>query len=148
MTSNVLVPMDRSPAARAALEFALEEFADDEITIIHITNPVEGSYFASEEDFYTHFERFEQESERRAEAIFEDAQDVADGYGVTLRTDTHIGQPARAIVEYVEENDIDHVVIGSHGRSGVARLVLGSVAENVVRRAPVPVTVIKVPKEE
>ncbi|MFW6265865.1 MAG: universal stress protein, partial [Halanaeroarchaeum sp.] len=44
---------------------------------------------------------------------------------------------------YVEETDVDHVVIGSHGRSGVGRILLGSVAERVVRRSPTPVTVVR-----
>ena len=47
------------------------------------------------------------------------------------------------IVEYVETHDVDHVVIGSHGRKGLSRVLLGSVAELVVRRSPVPVTVVR-----
>jgi nucleotide-binding universal stress UspA family protein len=43
----------------------------------------------------------------------------------------------------VDEHDVDHVVMGSNGRRGVSRLVLGSVAERVVRGAPVPVTVVR-----
>lgn len=39
--------------------------------------------------------------------------------------------------------DVDHVAVGSHGRSGVSRLLLGSVAESVMRRPPVPVTVVR-----
>jgi nucleotide-binding universal stress UspA family protein len=54
-----------------------------------------------------------------------------------------VGRPAREIVDYADENDIDHVVMGSHGRSGVSRIVLGSVAENVVRKSSVPVTVAR-----
>jgi nucleotide-binding universal stress UspA family protein len=56
---------------------------------------------------------------------------------------TEIGRPSRAIVEYAEEHDIDHIVMGSHGRSGVTRILLGSVAETVVRRSPVPVTIVR-----
>jgi nucleotide-binding universal stress UspA family protein len=47
------------------------------------------------------------------------------------------------IVTYADENDVDHVVLGSHGRKGLTRVLLGSVAEAVVRRSPVPVTVVR-----
>jgi nucleotide-binding universal stress UspA family protein len=52
-------------------------------------------------------------------------------------------RPARAIVDYAEEHDVAHTVVGSHGRTGVTRVLLGSVAENVMRRAPCPVTVVR-----
>jgi len=54
-----------------------------------------------------------------------------------------VGRPARAIEECAEEAAVDHVVIGSHGRDGIARILLGSVAETVVRRSPVPVTAVR-----
>ena len=51
--------------------------------------------------------------------------------------------PAQEIVEYAREIHADVVVIGTHGRSGVSRLLMGSVAENVVRNAPCPVLVVR-----
>ncbi|MFB6177175.1 MAG: universal stress protein, partial [Halobaculum sp.] len=60
-----------------------------------------------------------------------------------VETDTAVGRPASAIVEYAETNEVDHLVLGSHGRTGVSRLLLGSNAEKVVRRSPVPVTVVR-----
>jgi nucleotide-binding universal stress UspA family protein len=54
------------------------------------------------------------------------------------------GSPAREIVSYAGENDVDVVVMGTHGRTGVDRLILGSVAERVVRSSPVPVLTVRV----
>lgn len=54
------------------------------------------------------------------------------------------GSPSRKIVNYAAENDIDVIVMGTHGRSGVDRLLLGSVAERVVRSSTVPVLTIRV----
>jgi nucleotide-binding universal stress UspA family protein len=51
-----------------------------------------------------------------------------------------------AIVEYVEEHDIDVVVVGTHGRTGVDRYLLGSVAEQLIRTAPVPVLTVRAPE--
>jgi len=58
-------------------------------------------------------------------------------------TRIEVGSPARVIVDVAEEGPFDHVVIGSHGREGVSRILLGSVAEGVARRSPVPVTVAR-----
>lgn len=68
---------------------------------------------------------------------------IADEHDVTIRTATRTGQPDQEIIAYAEEERIDHVVMGSHGRTGLTRVVLGSVAETVVRRSPTPVTIIR-----
>jgi nucleotide-binding universal stress UspA family protein len=56
--------------------------------------------------------------------------------------------PAAAIVEYAKESDIDLIVIGTHGRGAIAHLVLGSVAERIVRVAPCPVLTVRHPERE
>jgi universal stress protein A len=57
------------------------------------------------------------------------------------------GDPARTIVEIAEEGDYDLVAMGTHGRSGFAHLLLGSVAEKVVRRSPKPVLTVRTPEQ-
>ena len=61
---------------------------------------------------------------------------------------TRIGLPAEEIVQYADEHAIDLIVMGTHGREGVMRVVLGSVAESVVRRAPCPVLTVRRPERE
>jgi nucleotide-binding universal stress UspA family protein len=56
-----------------------------------------------------------------------------------------VGAPARAIIELAEEEGVDVIVIPTHGRTGLLRLLMGSVAEEVVRRATCPVLTVKVP---
>ncbi|MDN4032226.1 universal stress protein, partial [Chryseobacterium gambrini] len=53
------------------------------------------------------------------------------------------GQPAQTIIEFAEEHDIDGIVLGTEGRSGVSRVLLGSVAETVAQQSPVTVTIVK-----
>jgi universal stress protein A len=55
------------------------------------------------------------------------------------------GEPAREVVQFAEREHVDLIVLGTHGRTGLARVLMGSVAENVVRRAPCPVLVVKQP---
>lgn len=53
------------------------------------------------------------------------------------------GEKARAIISYATDNDVDLIVIGTHGRTGLDRVVIGSVAEHVVRESPVPVVTVR-----
>ncbi|MFC6976692.1 universal stress protein [Halomicroarcula sp. GCM10025709] len=79
----------------------------------------------------------------RAEEICADATAEAADHGCEITTAIEIGRPARSILDYADEHDIEHILMGSHGREGVSRLVLGSVAERVVRGAPIPVTIVR-----
>ncbi|MDQ2052398.1 universal stress protein [Natronolimnohabitans sp. A-GB9] len=137
---HVLVPLDDSEPARDALEHAFEIYPDADVTALHVVNPSMSMYRG---DTSFNFERFIELEEETAETLFEMAEELADEHDTSLTTETMIGAPARAIVEFADENDVDQIVLGSHGRSGVSRVLLGSVAEQVVRRATVPVTVVR-----
>lgn len=136
---RVLVPVDGSPPSDEALQYAIEQFSDDEFVALYVMDPVDGATAwgpASGEDWLS-------TAEKHAENVLENANDKATEAGVEMTTDSTIGRPANAIVEYAQENGLDHIVIGSHGRDGISRVLLGSVAETVVRRASVPVTVFR-----
>ncbi len=64
---------------------------------------------------------------------------------VTFMQRLLVGEPAREILRFAESNKIDLIVMGSHGRTGLSRLLTGSVAEAVIRRSPVPVLTVKQP---
>jgi nucleotide-binding universal stress UspA family protein len=139
---SILVAMDDSDPARKALEHVFGEHRDEEVTVLHVLSLPE-SATVGEARMYIDWDELMERKGEHAEELFEEARELAAAHDVTITTDTAVGRPDRAILEYVEENDIDHVFLGSHGRSGVSRLLLGSVAETVVRRAPVPVTVVR-----
>ena len=62
---------------------------------------------------------------------------------VLFEHDLLLGDPATKIVDFAKEKEADLIVMGTHGSSGMVRLLMGSVAENVVRRSPVPVLTLK-----
>ena len=70
-------------------------------------------------------------------------EEVTDAYDATFATEAVVGRPPRTIVDYAEQEDVDAVAVGSHGREGFSRILLDSVAETVVRRSSVPVTVVR-----
>ncbi len=58
------------------------------------------------------------------------------------------GTPYEEIAKFVEENNIDLIVIGTHGRKGIDRMIFGSTAEQVIRYAPCPVLCVRIPKHQ
>jgi nucleotide-binding universal stress UspA family protein len=65
----------------------------------------------------------------------------------SIRVEHHFeeGEPAATILQVAQKNECDLIVMGSHGRTGLNRLLMGSVAEQIVRRAPCPVLTVKTP---
>ena len=82
-------------------------------------------------------------AEERAAGLLEEAEATAAEANLDIETDSTVGRPARTIVEYADEEGFDHIIVGSHGGKGLSRVLLGSVAETVVRRSSVPVTVAR-----
>lgn len=138
MIQTVLVGVDGSDQSMRALEYALEEFPDASITAVAVVDPVNsmaaGEYYS--EDLY---------DQRRVatEGYLETAAERAATFDRDIDTELRFGRPSRELVAYAEEEAVDHVVLGSRGRTGLSRVLLGSVAESVVRRSPVPVTVVR-----
>ncbi|WP_276257685.1 universal stress protein [Haloglomus litoreum] len=134
----VLVPIDDSDPAWTALELAVEAFPGT-LLVVHVVDPLRA--------LATHGSRgldgAMDAAQHDAERILAAATAHADSRGVATETEVAFGDPARTILEYAALDEVDHVVIGSHGRTGVGRILLGSVAETVLRRSPVPVTVAR-----
>ncbi|ADD07276.1 UspA domain protein (plasmid) [Natrialba magadii ATCC 43099] len=137
---HVLVPIDDSDPAMKAVEHAAETYADGTVTLLHVINPRTGMY--GDEALYAYEAILESQQEAAAD-LFERASELAAAHDCDVHTESIIGFPAREIVSTAAEEDADHIVIGSHGRTGPSRVLLGSVAEQVVRRAPCPVTVVR-----
>lgn len=141
MPNRLLVAYDESPQARAALQHAIETYPEATLVVMHVSDPREWVFGDDMGGYYSE-DAFDQ-AQASAEELLEGAAALAEEADVAVETVSEIGQPAHAITEYAEEHDIDHVVVGSHGRRGLSRFLLGSVAETIVRRAPASVTVIR-----
>lgn len=138
MATSILVPMDDSSPSEAALLHAFSTYPDAEITVLHVVDTATSMAYGQVSDFagMTKFER------PHPTQVIEEAEDIATEYDRDLTTITKSGSASRRIITYAADHDIDHIVMGSHGREGISRLLLGSVAERVIRQAPVPVTVV------
>lgn len=138
---RVLIPYDGSDQADKAIEYAVAKHADDDIVLVHVLDFIESGYDSSPESATPmYWDEWYEEANTHAEEMLADAAESFDG---AVETEVILGQPSRAIVDYADGHDIDTVVMGSHGRDGLSRVLLGSVAETVVRRSPIPVTVVR-----
>jgi nucleotide-binding universal stress UspA family protein len=139
MISRVLVPMDDSEMAQQALEYALENHPDAEITVMHVVGGPSAmggvaTALALESDI-------EAAAQEHAEEVFDGAKRLAAEYDTEITTEVKLGHPARAILNAADE--FDAVIIGTHGGSVADRLIIGNVAQKVFRNSPVPVIVAR-----
>ncbi|MDZ7700826.1 MAG: universal stress protein [Halobacteriales archaeon] len=145
---QVLVPMDGSPLSKQALRIALDEYPDAKVTVLHVLNPAQPGYsYPMEYDTETEplhgSEEWYERAEEVEDQLFEEAREIATEFDSDIETITREGEPGREIIEYVNQNGIDQVIIGSHGRSEDEQFFLGSVTEMVVFRSPVRVLLVR-----
>ncbi|MFB6167345.1 MAG: universal stress protein [Haloferacaceae archaeon] len=138
MPRTVLVAVDGSPSSEAAVAFVAEEWPSATVVLLHVVDPSTADYGAVPSTAEAWYER----QRARADELLDDAAEPLPET-TTVEPLVEVGRPASTVVEAAEREDVDHVVVGSHGREGVSRIILGSVAEVVVRRSPVPVTVAR-----
>jgi nucleotide-binding universal stress UspA family protein len=140
---HILVPVDFSPGSQAALDLAAQvgRALAAKVTIFHVYTPpnalsaiVPG--VAIEEDVRDETDALV----RRLESI---AADLRVGGDLAVETAVIAGPPKQTIVDHAHVGAFDLIVMGTHGRTGLSRLVLGSVAEHVLRHASCPVTTVR-----
>lgn len=143
---HILVPLDGSPLAAAALDeaAAIAALEDARVTLVHVISPMFAAgppYAATAASFDDNDFRRERE---RAERYLRDVAAQLAGRVGTVRSllITH-PHAATAIREVVRDEDVDLIVLASHGRSGVARWALGSVADKLIRSGVAPVLVVR-----
>lgn len=138
MKDRVLVPVNDSPPAWAALDYAISHPPQDQLVCLHAVNPAP---YVSDIGGVGGPLMMDQ---KRTEAT--DLMETITAYVSMETCDFHTeiqeGRPKTVILEYVNSHPIDQIVIGTHGRTGVKRLLIGSVTEAILRDSPVPVTVI------
>lgn len=145
--TRILVPTDFSEPSDAALDYAktLAEKFGASLHLLHVfEDPFVTGAFAAE--------MYVPVPPETRDALIADARKnlverVPEGDSARFFATTEVvtGLSARAIVDYTVANDIDLIVMGTHGRGGLAHLFMGSVAERVVRTAPCPVLTVHSP---
>jgi universal stress protein A len=141
--TRILVPTDFGATSDAALEYAttVAKRFGASLHLLHVVDhPFIGGAFGSEVHITSvpamRVHLVEEAANRLARLLPQFGR-------VAARTEVRVGKPADIIREVAEEHGADLIVMGTHGRTGVAHLLLGSVAEKIVREAPCPVLTVR-----
>ena len=140
--NKILCPVDFSDRSDRALEYAvfIATTNDASLTLVHVVDHLQG------EDHFFILSLTAEELQKKLESEARKKLDLlAQKYSDTIKVETVIraGKPFVEIVRMAKENDIDQIIMGSHGRTGIPHMLLGSVAEKVSRKAPCPVLIFK-----
>ncbi|WP_440767360.1 universal stress protein [Natronorubrum sp. DTA7] len=137
MYQDLLLATDGSDGARQATEHAIE-LADGLGATLHIVSVSEDGPHSSEKQ-----DAMRSDPEGEAAEALEEAERAAAQRDLEVTTTVRHGVPQEEIVDVAEVNAIDMIVVGTEGRTGLDHLVVGSVAEEIVRNAPVPVVTVR-----
>jgi len=142
MIKRILFPTDFSPASEAALGYAtsLARDSGSQLLILHVEE-IQMPYAAGEM-YLPPPTAPNPELEKMLRSV------APTDKGATCVHRLALGNPAEEIVQVAKDEGVELIVMGTHGRTGLGRLLMGSVAEAVVRRAPCPVLTLKPPVKE
>ena len=146
---TVLVPTDFSDASESALRYgkAMAEKFGASLHVVHVMEDLLAHAWAAEvyvASMPQLRDEIEKESRQRLGTL------LTDGERTELRAETALlaGNPFLEIVRYAKAHNIDLIVMGTHGRGPIAHMLLGSVAEKVVRKSPCPVLTVREAQHE
>jgi universal stress protein A len=147
---NILIPTDFEEAADTALTYgrALAERFGATLHVLHVPENICLSAFAAE-NYAALYPQIQRDVENAARARLAELVIDSDHSGPKTRAVVLTSNaPALTIVDYAKDHRVDLIVMGTHGRGALAHLIMGSVAERVVRLAPCPVLTVRHPEHE
>lgn len=146
MFRNILVPVDGSPPSDAAISLALQVAADESatVTFAHVLEVAKLVAMASPSSIDPSFAI--DAAQTAAKEILDRAKGMASGSKVITSSVLLEGDRVSELLALAQERKVDLIVVGSHGRGGISRALLGSVAEGILRSSPIPVLVTHAPR--
>lgn len=137
---EIMLPTDGSEPAGVAVEHGLA-VAERTGARVHVVNVVDVAELSAGPDYTLPTELLENFRER-GERVTEEIASAAEARGIDAVTAVREGFPAQDLLEYADEQDIDLIAMGTQGRTGLSRFLLGSTTERIIRRADAPVLAV------
>lgn len=145
MSTHILVPIDGSSPSWNALDYVLLNYEDEKITVLYVVDIREGlstDAIGASYDRERHTDAIER-GENLCKTARKRADELVDLNLADFNIVTKSGHPGQMILKYTENNDVDHIIIGSQERSSLSRILFGSVVKTVACEAPVSVTIVR-----
>lgn len=139
MSMKVLVPYDGSEYSKDALQHAVDTYTDAEVHVLHVIDPVGRG--GRKQPKAAWWNMWYEDREKHAESLLEEARETVEGHEA-VTTEYRTGKPSEEILDLVQNGDVDVIVMGRQGETGLSRVLLGSAAEKVARHADIPVTLV------
>ncbi len=147
MYNKILIPLDGSALAEKALIHAkalAKGCGSAAIDLMFVVQPLDTTvtepYTDKDREF---FSQSDQKAEDLGNRYLSKVAEDLKKDGITAKNIVLLGRPAERILDYVEKNAVDLIVMTTHGRSGLVRWALGSVAERVIKTSTVPVIIVR-----
>lgn len=142
MYKRMLVPLDGSELAEVVFGYAKELAGrlDLDLILLHVSGPKEQDLLPIHRAY---IERAAESVKRQSIQVQERTKREPGGKALEAGGEVVMGHPAEEILRYAEDNDIDIILLATHGRSGVKRWAIGSVADKVLRASKVPVWLVR-----
>lgn len=150
MYKNVVVPLDGSELAECVfphVETVVKGCKEPNIILLRVVEPVR-IMFGEEYPSSITFEQIQQAEDLKKEEAEKYLNRISEKLakaGIKTTVKIMSGNPAQAIVDYVDHNNIDLVILATHGRSGVSRWIWGSVADRILRSICIPIFMVRAP---
>ncbi len=138
---KMLCPVDYSVCSQEAFKYAAH-IARTESAKLYLVHVIDIRSFGHESPLDSDVPKPSEDAIRRIkEDLVTKAADEVEG--VEIESVVVVGVPVELILSVAKEKEVDMIVMGTHGRTGVPHIIIGSVAENVVRKAPCPVLTVR-----
>lgn len=113
---------------------------DPAVEVLYVVDPVGKGGDRSTKAAW--WDMWYEDLEDRADELLDEAREIAEELGGSVETGVRYGKPSEEIIAYSEEDGFDGIVMGRQGETGLSRVLLGSVADNVSRHSDLPVTLV------
>lgn len=138
---KILLPIDGSDSALRAAKHVISLLPNFKSGEVHVLNvqpalPANVSRFIGADDLKNYHQ---EEAKKELQSV----RDALDAAGASYQVHIVVGEPAQSIARFAEEQGCDQIVMGTHGRTGLAGAVMGSVATKTLHLSQVPVLVVK-----
>jgi len=141
MYKKILVPLDGSELAEVVLPHVKEiaaGYGEGKVILLRIVEPLPAGTPPAVD-----FEVVQKAGAKAAEEYLARMKAQLSKEGLNVEAKVLIGRPAETIIEFAQRNKVDLITLATHGRSGITRWVLGSVADRLVRSSSIPVLLIR-----
>jgi len=145
MFEKILYPTDFSEVSKKALDHIkkLKDAGAKEVVVLHVIDEREAEYIAHLPEASIDIEKLEEKREARAKEEVQAIEKELKASGFTVKTIIKKGFPFTDVLKAEQEEDVSVIVLGSHGKSCISGMLLGSLSEQVIRKSSKPVLVVR-----